>query len=96
MTTETKLRERAGFMLDAGHNDDANLDIEAADLTAHIRRETIEKCAELCDAAALHYASLQSGAKEKRKPKEARDFESMRIAAVGLGLELRRKAGAAS
>lgn len=32
--TEHKLRERAKFMRDAGHNDDAELDIEAADLIA--------------------------------------------------------------
>jgi hypothetical protein len=65
--TEHKLRQRSKSMLDAGHTDDANLDIEAADLISALERE-------LEEARALNnkYAWERDKARKERDATERR------------------------
>ena len=65
--TEHKLRQRSKSMLDAGHADDADLDIEAADLISALERE-------LEEARALNnkYAWERDKAREERDATERR------------------------
>lgn len=64
---ETKLRERAGFMREAGHNDDADLDEEAANLiqslrvSAALEPQQEEAVAEGSDQAAIEIADAVIG-----------------------------------
>jgi hypothetical protein len=66
--TEHKLRQRAKSMLDAGHADDADLDIEAADLISALERELEEARALNNKYAALARSALQSEKDREGQP----------------------------
>lgn len=62
-----------------------------AEIAPLIRAEESEACAKLADAEADMRRTQQQDAKRRNAPKEARDFESMAIAAIYIAAAIRQR-----